>query len=306
MRRSTLRCLLVALALGLGLATAPSIRAQDGPPSDAEKAEVQPLVKLMRDANKLVEEDKKYGDAIKVFEDLFAKLEAAKIRPAWKKELETASRYNYMCCLSQTGKKAEAVKAMQRCIELGYNDWDHVDEDKDLDPIRDDADFKKMVTEARSKPLFAFDFDVKTIEGKSLKLADLKGKVVIVDFWATWCPPCKKEIPHFVKLYEAYKDKGLEIVGLALERNQSEAEKLVTDYAKGNNVTYPLAAIDGSKDPAVRAVPNFQSIPTTLFIDKDGKVRKIKIGYHEYADLEKLVKHMLEGKADAPKEEPKK
>ena len=70
MRRSTLRYLIVALALGLGLSTATSIRAQDGPPSDAEKAEVGPLVKLMREGNKLVSEDKNYTGAIKSFKDL--------------------------------------------------------------------------------------------------------------------------------------------------------------------------------------------------------------------------------------------
>ncbi|MBI3008883.1 MAG: TlpA family protein disulfide reductase, partial [Candidatus Omnitrophica bacterium] len=60
----------------------------------------------------------------------------------------------------------------------------------------------------------ASDFVLKDLEGKDVKLSDFKGKVMILDFWATWCPPCRKEIPHFKELYDKYKSQGLEIIGV--------------------------------------------------------------------------------------------
>ncbi|MBI3723015.1 TlpA family protein disulfide reductase, partial [bacterium] len=152
------------------------------------------------------------------------------------------------------------------------------------------------------KPLFDYDFDLKTLDGKTLKLADLKGKVVIVDIWGTWCPPCRAEIPHFVKLYEKYREKGLEIVGIACERtDDDETSKVVEKFAAEHGIKYPLALNEhGKAEKSVK--PSFAGYPTTLFIDRDGKLRLKEIGYHPLEALEAYTKALLDAKAaDEPK-----
>jgi thiol-disulfide isomerase/thioredoxin len=258
-------------------------------------------------------EAKDYDAAIKYFEELFPALEKLndpKVSDEQKTQLEELARYNYACALSRKGKKQEAVKAFARSVELGMKDWEHIEKDDDLDAIRDEDDFKKAVTKGKEaeqaelkkaiegKPLFDFDFDVTTVDGKKLKLADLKGKVVIVDVWGTWCGPCKQELPHFKKLYEKYKDQGFEIVGLAIEKATGDAaEKGVREFAEKNGMKYPLACVD-NRGPVIKQIPEFRAVPTTLYLDKAGKVRFKKVGYEDLGALERPLKALLEAKAD--------
>jgi thiol-disulfide isomerase/thioredoxin len=130
------------------------------------------------------------------------------------------------------------------------------------------------------------DFTVSTIDGRSVSLASLKGKVVIIDFWATWCGPCVYEIPGFIRLYEKYKDRGLEIIGLSVDRNRSA----VVDFARRKGINYHIAFADRDIQAKYGGI---QAIPTTFFIDRDGNIAGSVVGARDEAFFEEEVKKLL-------------
>lgn len=114
--------------------------------------------------------------------------------------------------------------------------------------------------------------------------------MLIVDFWGTWCPPCRKEIPHFVELKSKYGKDGLEIVGLNYEGDAATAKETIKKFAAENKMNYRCAVGD---EATQKKVPNLQGYPTTLFIDRTGKVRLKVVGYHPMAELEAIVSLLL-------------
>ncbi len=131
------------------------------------------------------------------------------------------------------------------------------------------------------------DFQLKTLDGQMLQLSALKGKVVLLDFWATWCPPCKAEIPHFKELYTGYKDRGLEIIGASLDEG---GEGPVKAFVQQNGVTYPVGLADSR---LAQAYGGIQGIPTTFLIDREGKIAKKYIGYQDKEVFEKEIRRLL-------------
>ena len=139
--------------------------------------------------------------------------------------------------------------------------------------------------------LFPFEFTVKDLTGKTISSESLKGKVVIVDFWGTWCPPCRQEIPHFVAIHQKYKAQGLEVVGLTYERNSGDAAVTgVLNFMRAARISYPCALID---QEMLKKVPKFEGFPTTLFLDREGRVRARETGYRPYDKLEEVVTALL-------------
>jgi cytochrome c biogenesis protein CcmG, thiol:disulfide interchange protein DsbE len=112
------------------------------------------------------------------------------------------------------------------------------------------------------------DFTLQTVDGQNVKLSDLKGKVVVVNFWATWCEPCRQEMPAIEKAYEHYKDQGLVVLGVNLKENNVS----VKGFAENYHLTFPIVM---DKDGSV-AVDTYKvkPIPTSFFIDRQGILRQ--------------------------------
>ena len=120
------------------------------------------------------------------------------------------------------------------------------------------------------------DVTLTDIEGKNIILSKLKGKRVILDFWATWCPPCKLEIPHFIKLANEVKSDNLVIIGIS-----SDDKGALKDFIKKNGINYAVASADNLPSP----FDKISSIPTTFFIDRNGIIQSVLSGYQDYDTL---------------------
>lgn len=131
------------------------------------------------------------------------------------------------------------------------------------------------------------NFSLKTADGKTIELKKLQGKVVIVNFWATWCGPCKAEIPGFLDVYKQYKSKGLEIVGISLDQ---DGWKPVKPFMERYKITYPVVVGDGELADAYGGI---EAIPTTFVVDKKGNIVTHHLGYLDKQAFEKLIKGLL-------------
>ncbi|OGL40927.1 MAG: hypothetical protein A3C43_09745 [Candidatus Schekmanbacteria bacterium RIFCSPHIGHO2_02_FULL_38_11] len=130
-------------------------------------------------------------------------------------------------------------------------------------------------------------FTLPDINGKMVSLRDFKGKVLILDFWATWCPPCREEIPHFKDLYAQYKRKGLEIVGIAVDQGGTKAVK---PFVEINRISYTI--LIGSEE-VTNSYGGIIGIPTTFVIDRKGNIVRKYVGYREKEVFEEDIKGLL-------------
>jgi cytochrome c biogenesis protein CcmG/thiol:disulfide interchange protein DsbE len=131
------------------------------------------------------------------------------------------------------------------------------------------------------------DFTLKTLDGKTLQLSKMKGKVVLVNFWATWCGPCRAEIPDFMEVYNRYNKKGFEIVGIALD---NEGWEVVKPYMQKMNINYPIVLGDG---PLTVAYGGVDAIPTSFLVDKEGYIIGKRIGLLPKQILDKSLSQLL-------------
>jgi thiol-disulfide isomerase/thioredoxin len=126
------------------------------------------------------------------------------------------------------------------------------------------------------------------VNGKIIHSEQFKGKVVVVDFWATWCPPCREEIPGYIKLQEKYGKDGLVIVGVSLDR---KGAAVVKPFMEKQGMNYVVVIGD---DETVEAFGGFNAIPTTFIIDRQGMIRDKKTGAEETAKYEKTLQQYLD------------
>ena len=155
------------------------------------------------------------------------------------------------------------------------------------------------VEAAKPEPVVACDnpapdFSLSDMKGNTVSLSDFHGKVVILDFWATWCAPCRMEIPSFIKMKDQYSKQGLAVVGVSLDRNRA----VVPGFAKKLGINYPI--LFGGRDISI-AYGNIAAIPTTFIIDRDGCIKHRLIGLHSKDQFEALIKPLLDQKVAANK-----
>ncbi|MEL7162585.1 MAG: TlpA disulfide reductase family protein, partial [Bacteroidota bacterium] len=135
------------------------------------------------------------------------------------------------------------------------------------------ATIKSIQSQAKSLETFAIgveapDFSGESPEGESISLSSLRGKVVLIDFWASWCGPCRKENPNVVKLYDKYKDAGFEILGVSLDRTK---DRWVKAIAADKLEWLHISDLKGWQSQYARQY-GVSSIPQTVLLDKDGNI----------------------------------
>jgi len=140
--------------------------------------------------------------------------------------------------------------------------------------------------------VLAPDFSLKTLNDQEITLSKLKGKVVLLDFWATWCAPCRESIPHLIQLYKTNQEKGFVVIGMSMDRGERD---MVHRFVKSMDIPYPvvIAPDDVARNYGV------SSLPTAIFIDKAGKIQEKIVGFNS-----SIANKMMAKVADLTSEEP--
>jgi peroxiredoxin len=200
------------------------------------------------------------------------------------------------------GKTAEAEAKVREAMKFrrSENNLTHLAEIlKSLNRVEESERFALEAKNAyltniqskfKSEP--AKDFELSTIDGRKVKLSDMKGKIVMVNFWATWCKPCIKEMPMFVKIYEKYKERGFEILAITVDAPEDRPK--VVSFAQQQKIDFPILY-----DESVAALYGVRSFPTTFFIGKQGTVRLQDSGLNLQTaerDLEIIIEELMKDK----------
>lgn len=141
----------------------------------------------------------------------------------------------------------------------------------------------KSAKERKTAP----DFNLKDVNGQSVKLSDYKGKVVLLNFWATWCGPCKIEIPWFADFEQRYRDKGFAVLGVAMD---DEGWEVVKPYSEKAKINYRLVI---GNDQLAEMYGGVESLPTSFIVDQEGRVAKVHVGLVSKSDYENEIKELL-------------
>jgi peroxiredoxin len=135
------------------------------------------------------------------------------------------------------------------------------------------------------------EFALKDADGKTVHLADYKGKVVLLDFWATWCGPCKLEIPWFMELERNNKDRGFAVLGVSMD---DEGWEVVKPFVASIGMNYRVVI---GNDVTAQLYGGVEALPTTFLIDREGRIAATHVGLTSKKDFEDGVKQLLDGSA---------
>jgi thiol-disulfide isomerase/thioredoxin len=133
-----------------------------------------------------------------------------------------------------------------------------------------------------AQPQTAPDFTLKSIDGQPVTLSSFRGKVVLLDFWATWCTPCRSEIPRFIEWQQKYRDKGLVVLGVSMDDSTKDA----ANYAREMKMTYPVVMATSDVADSYGGV---LGLPVNLLISRDGRIISKDVGATDLNALEKQI-----------------
>lgn len=157
--------------------------------------------------------------------------------------------------------------------------------------VKQEAKMQNEEPPASQNPL-APDFTLTDLDGDEVSLSSYRGKVVVIDFWATWCPPCRKGIPDFVEMQKTYGKDNFVVLGVNVDQgdNQSEVVKKVSDFAESYKINYPVLF---HNIEVVYAYGGIQSIPTTFILDKEGRVIQGFAGYRPMSYFKSIIDPLI-------------
>jgi peroxiredoxin len=152
----------------------------------------------------------------------------------------------------------------------------------------------RSVVKEDSQRKHAPDFALKDASGKLVRLADYRGKVVVLDFWATWCGPCVIEIPWFTEFQRKYKDRGFEVLGVSMD---DDGWKAITPFVERRKINYRVVLGD---DKTGDLYGGLEALPTTFVIDRYGRIAAVHVGLTDKKDFENAIEKLLEAPALPP------
>jgi cytochrome c biogenesis protein CcmG/thiol:disulfide interchange protein DsbE len=152
----------------------------------------------------------------------------------------------------------------------------------------------RQVIKEDSQRKHAPDFALKDASGKLVHLADYRGKVVVLDFWATWCGPCVIEIPWFTEFQRKYKDRGFEVLGVSMD---DDGWKAITPFVERRKINYRVLLGD---DKTGDLYGGLEALPTTFVIDRYGRIAAVHVGLTDKKDFENAIEKLLEAPAVPP------
>jgi thiol-disulfide isomerase/thioredoxin len=132
-----------------------------------------------------------------------------------------------------------------------------------------------------------FDFNLPDLDGKIYSMKDFSGQILVINFWATWCPPCLEEAPELNDLYGRYKNKGVQVIGIALDKDSLE---LVAPFVERNKIAYPILV---GNQQVLTNLKNFKGVPTTILFDQERKIHKRFNGSFDLEQLEESLQTLL-------------
>lgn len=205
------------------------------------------------------------------------------------------------------GDKGNAFKALRVAVDKGFGDFELIAKDPVFSRLGESeiakltkelkVRYKKavrlwaqtVVAEFQASQLF---YDLPGINGGRISNADFAGKIVVMDLWATWCPPCRRGIPHFIELQEKYGGKNLSVLGVSMDNPQDSlrAIETVRKFASDQKFNYPCAM---GNELFSQGIPGERVLPTMVFLDSFSNIRYVARGYHDYAKLEAITKVLL-------------
>ena len=139
------------------------------------------------------------------------------------------------------------------------------------------------------------DFALKDVNGKSVKLSDYRGKVVLLNFWATWCGPCKIEIPWFIDFEQSYKDRNFAVLGISMDDDGWESVK---PYLEQRKINYRVMI--GTEEVSAQ-YGGVDSLPTTFIIDREGRIAAVHVGLISKSEYKDDILNLLDDSEDSPK-----
>lgn len=281
---------LVLGALALGNVNLPA--ADNGQAAAGEKPALSPVASEMKDVVTKIQAKLRDGkkteadlaDEIKGFDTILAKHKDEKTDDVAQVLFMKATLYTQV--LDNDEKGAEILNQ----IKKDYSDTRAAkNAERALENMEKQKEAKKIQKSLAEGTKFP-DFEEKDLDGKPLSIANYKGKVVLIDFWATWCGPCVGELPNVLKAYEAHHPKGFEIIGISLDQD----EKKLKSFIESKNMTWAQFFDGKGWGNKLAAKYGVNSIPATYLLDGEGKI----IGKNLRGEaLEKAVAKALAGKS---------